>query len=703
MSVTAAALLLTVSCGRQSQIKDGFTGSESCRQCHEKFYNLWDGSRHGLAMQPVTEEMVKSLRCTDTSWISISGSLFRPVITDGSLFVAERRSTADTLYHRALHALGGKYVYYFLTPLPEGKLQVLPLAYDVSRNVWYDNPGSSVRHFTAGSDSALSWMSHLFTFNTSCYSCHVSQLLTGFDITDLTYNTAWREPGINCETCHGPAGEHIRLFSRLDSGVTVSDMRIISVKHFTADQHNSSCGSCHARMIPVKESFLPGESFYDAFDLVTPENHDFYPDGRDLGENYTFTSWEMNTCKDRSDLNCVTCHTSSGRYRFTENPNDACLPCHEQRVDDPEPHTRHKPGGPAGSCVACHMPVTEFAMMKRSDHSFRPPSPAATLEFGSPNACNLCHTDRTPEWANTIVIRERGNYQDSLLILGRLVKEARENNWHNSEIIAEGIKNETFSPVFAAAFIRLADTYNAAEMRSAIIEAGHSRSPLVRASAARALTFPSSGATVGILLKLASDSVRLVRLNAGYALSRVPAAILPATDTALAFSAVRDYATSLIIRKDQWGSWYNLGNFYAGAGEYTRALQSYDMAVRLYPEATEALVNAGFTAYEALLPARAEEYFIRAIESDKGSEAAHLNLALLYGETGRLSEAEQMFYKTLAINPENPVAAYNLAVILSERDLPQALRLSEIAVKNGSDAVKYKALHDLLAKKASEK
>ena len=30
----------------------------------------------------------------------------------------------------------------------------------------------------------------------------------------------------------------------------------------------------------------------------------------------------------------------------------------------------------------------------------RPPTPATSMEFGSPNACNLCHQDKKPAWAD---------------------------------------------------------------------------------------------------------------------------------------------------------------------------------------------------------------------------------------------------------------------------------------------------------------
>src|ERR1017187_8946655 len=38
----------------------GFVGSRSCRECHEKFYQLWSTSFHGLAMQPYTSELART-------------------------------------------------------------------------------------------------------------------------------------------------------------------------------------------------------------------------------------------------------------------------------------------------------------------------------------------------------------------------------------------------------------------------------------------------------------------------------------------------------------------------------------------------------------------------------------------------------------------------------------------------------------------
>ena len=81
-------------------------------------------------------------------------------------------------------------------------------------------------------------------------------------------------------------------------------------------------------------------------------------------------------------------------------------------------------------CIRCHMPMTEFALMRRSDHSMRPPSPAATIEFKSPNACNSCHADKTPQWADRQVRRwHKRDYQASLLAQARLIEAARKRDW----------------------------------------------------------------------------------------------------------------------------------------------------------------------------------------------------------------------------------------------------------------------------------
>jgi formate-dependent nitrite reductase cytochrome c552 subunit len=58
-------------------------------------------------------------------------------------------------------------------------------------------------------------------------------------------------------------------------------------------------------------------------------------------------------------------------------------------------------GSAGSSCIACHMPAIEqtIADINVRSHTFRFVSPAQTEAQKIPNACNVCHTDKTTEWA----------------------------------------------------------------------------------------------------------------------------------------------------------------------------------------------------------------------------------------------------------------------------------------------------------------
>ena len=117
-------LLLTVSFGitraEKSRKTGSYTGSQSCRECHEKFYQLWAPSHHGLAMQPYTAELAqKELRPRKDR--SSSAKLgYRAVIDPGKGYVLEQGPQGKKTYKIA-HVLGGKNVYYFLTPFSRGR------------------------------------------------------------------------------------------------------------------------------------------------------------------------------------------------------------------------------------------------------------------------------------------------------------------------------------------------------------------------------------------------------------------------------------------------------------------------------------------------------------------------------------------------------------------------------------------------------
>ena len=691
------SIALIFSCNQRVQKNQNstadFSGSESCIECHEKFYDLWSPSFHGKAMQPVNAGFVREYALPNSEPIAAEGLHYEMITRDSAMILLEKKEDKTINEFPIVWSLGGHNVFCFLTPLDKGKLQTIPLAYDMNRKSWFNYPESAVRHFMDEEieDEALPWRDAMYTFNTGCYSCHVSQLSTNFDLTTETYQTTWREAGINCETCHGPGGEHIKIFRNLKEGEEAKDVGLIVTTTFTQEQHNASCSPCHAKMIPITPSYMPGDKYFDNYDVTTLEDRDFYPDGRDLGENYTLTGWMMNPCIQESELHCVTCHTSSGRDRNKNNPNNSCLQCHAEIGNDLQAHTLHKPEDGL-TCLSCHMPKREFVgHFLRSDHSFRPPMPEATIRFGSPNACNQCHTDKSPEWANQIVKQQKnGNYQDATLKWAQLIDEARKQDWKNIDKIFDYVNQEKENEVVTASLIRLLVSYNNESKINVLIKALSSESELVRSAAAAGLNGYTSEKVKSALLTACTDEIRLVRINAVASLLVLNEDGYTNEEKTIISKAEQEYITSMTARPDNWSNHYNLGIYHQNKGNVNEALNSYETAARLYPQSLMPLINSSVLYSYIGNATKAEENLKLAVLHAPKNEAANLNLGLLLAEQGKLAEAEKALKTVLEVNPKQAVAAYNLSVIVSQRNMAEAVAYAEMAAEANGNEPKYK-------------
>jgi tetratricopeptide (TPR) repeat protein len=641
-------------------------------------------------MQPMTADLARTFTDAEAGEIRIGKAGYRAAFDATGGWVVEQDGDGETRY-RIDHALGGKNVFYFLTELDRGKLQVLPVAFDVRTGQWFDTAGSALRHFADLEDEAWDWRQPAFTFNTSCHGCHVSQLSTNYDLDTDTYRTTWKEPGINCETCHGPARAHADLFRNDPAGQSQPDWKIIRTTTFAVEQTNEMCASCHAKLMPLTASFPPGGRFFDHYDLVSYEHADFYPDGRDLGENYTYTSWLTSPCARSGQLDCLHCHTSSGRYRFGEDDaNGACLPCHQRRVEESIAHTRHPPGSPGDRCIACHMPRTEFARMVRSDHSMRPPTPAATLQYGSPNACNLCHTDRDPAWADRLVREWRGrDFQAPVLERAGLIDAARRREWSRLPDMLAFVDGGGGDDSVTTSLIRLLRSCDDERVGPVLLGALRHPSPLVRAAAAEALGERLTAGAVQPLLRATADAYRLVRVRAAAALAGVPPRSVPMEFRDDLSRAVNEFTQTALSRPDDWTAHYNIGNYLMAGNDPEGAVAAYGIASRLRPDAAAPLVNAALAYNRMDRNTEAEAVLRQAITRDPESEAAHYNLGLLLGEVGRAEEAAAVMETVLGINPEAAAAAYNLCVLRAEERPAAAIDLCRRAAEIDPDNPKY--------------
>jgi len=650
----------------ESASSTDYSGTQSCRECHEKFYKLWAPSHHGLAMQPFTAQLVQTRLTTQDKDLVIGGSGYRVELNGERGWVRESGPKEKKKYP-IVHAMGGKNVYYFLTPMDRGRLQVLPLAYDVQRKSWFDTALSGIRHFQDIEEEPIGWKDPEYTFNTSCYGCHVSQFTRNYDPKTDTYNSVWREPGINCETCHGSAVEHVRVCRRAAADKPPEDLKIAVIRppKYSRKISGDACAICHAKASPLTVSYQPGDDFFDHFDLGILDSPDYYPDGRDLGENYTYTQWLMSPCAKSGQMDCLHCHTSSGRFRFTDDTkNNACMPCHAERVKNASAHSHHPEGSAGSQCISCHMPKTEFARMRRSDHSMLPPTPATTIAYKSPNACNVCHQEKNAAWADGWVRQWRKrDYQAPVLHRASLIDAARRRDWEKLPAMLEYLGSNNHDAVFTASLIRLLRPCNDDRKWPFLIRALEDPSPLVRASAAESLGDRIDDETVKSLSAVIQDKSRLVRVRAASAMAAVPRGLLDARTAAAFDKASGEFEATLDARPDYWASHYNMGSFYLAQRDYRQAAAFYETAIRLQPRLIQPYVNISF-AYNALgLNDKAVQSLRRACELGPKSLEANLNLGLLLGEMGHLEEAAAHLQKAAELDPKSAVALYNLGVI----------------------------------------
>jgi tetratricopeptide (TPR) repeat protein len=667
-----------------------YAGSAGCRDCHERFYKIWSTSMHGLAMQPYTPTLAKASLTPQHQDVVIGRCRYRADIKEG---VVVEKGPKGTKKYKIRHVLGGKNVYYFLTPLEKGRLQTLPVAYDVNKKDWFDTAASGIRHFPGGErGQAVNWKEAPYTFNTACYSCHVSQLSTNFDPKTDTYHTTWSEPGINCETCHGPSAEHNKIAKATPKGEPLPKLKIINTKTMTKEQRNDLCSSCHAKASPLTLEYKPEERFFDHFDLVTLEDPDYYPDGRDLGENYTLTSWRMSPCAKSGKLDCIHCHTSSGRYRFKEEgkANEACMPCHAERVKNATAHTHHPAGSPGSRCISCHMPMTAFARMNRTDHSMLPPTPAAAMAYKSPNACNICHRNKDAGWADKYVRQWRTrDYQAPVLKRAALIDAARRRDWSTLQEMLAYIQSKDRDEVFATSLIRLLRSSPDERIAPVLLTVMKDPSPLVRAAAIENISLRPSRDSLQVLLDATGDEYRLVRTRAAAGLAGYPTNQLSGEVKAKVEKANEEYLAFIMARPDQWTSHYNMGNYRLSRGELKEAVASYQSALKLEPRAVLVMVNLSIAYARIGENDNSEKYLKEALKTAPDSAQVNFNMGLLKAEQNDLKDAEKYLKAALKADPQMAQAAYNLCVIASKDRIDEAISWCRKAAYLRPDEPRY--------------
>lgn len=177
-----------------------------------------------------------------------------------------------------------------------------------------------------------------------CIACHSST-----SVVEGKLNLETMIPGINCEGCHGPGGEHVELMKAPKKS---GDKGIMNPGHFDNEGMTQYCGSCHRTWAQVQQM----------------------PHARGM-VNVRFQPYRIfsSKCYDFDDrrIGCTSCHDPHDSGRKAASFYDSkCQACHSSGGEKKLPLCR---AGKTSGCVSCHMPEYEIpgSHHKFTDHRIR--------------------------------------------------------------------------------------------------------------------------------------------------------------------------------------------------------------------------------------------------------------------------------------------------------------------------------------------
>ncbi len=414
-----------------------YAGSEKCARCHVGIYLRWSQSGMAKMLRPYSgENIIGDFEKNNQFYADhdavyqngkskdAPGPLFaRMVVRRGRHFFEIRQS--DGLWHSypVDYTIGSKWQQAYATKLPNGQIHVFPIQYNVLEKKWLnywkviDAPGterSNLNDWEKLDDST--------NYQMNCAVCHTSQLRNarggGYDPDHLVF----REPGIGCEMCHGPSAQHVetmtagRLYQKPPLEPPVAFDKI-SNRDFVA-----ICSQCHMQS-NLHAANPRGELNYSTKETFFIKNASlpldeftrgaYFKDGRFRQTTFIVEALERSQCFRKGQASCGTCHNphvhnesaNPTSLKFQDQPDLMCTGCHSQfrEAARATAHTHHPLNTEASRCVSCHMPrIVDAVLFRARSHQIDDiPNAAMTLRFGqqeSPNACLLCHAEKTPQW-----------------------------------------------------------------------------------------------------------------------------------------------------------------------------------------------------------------------------------------------------------------------------------------------------------------
>ncbi|MCG8306591.1 MAG: tetratricopeptide repeat protein [Cytophagales bacterium] len=640
-----------------------YVGSETCKSCHEKEYNDWEGSHHDRAMMVADEQSVLADFNTTFTNQGVTSKFYKK---DGRFFV--NTEGTDGVYNdfEIVYTFGIEPLQQYIVEFPRGKFQCLRTAWDTEKNEWFDlYPDMKLVH-----DEWIHWTKGGLNWNTMCSDCHSTLVKKNYTPVKDSYNTSYSIINVSCEACHGPGKEHVEITEseafKNDPDTLNRDIgKLYMGKYTLPKQMVDDCARCHSLRTQYTEYYDHEGIYMDHYAPDLLRDGIYFADGQILGEVYVYASFIQSKMY-AQNVKCNDCHNiHSLELKF--QGNELCLQCHEPEKYDAKAHHFHQMKTEAAECISCHMPGRIYMGNDfRRDHSFRVPRPDLSARYGVPNTCNEsgCHDDKSAAWAAKAVKEwygpDRASHFSDVLALGRTREPEAVHPLINLAV-------DKTQPAIArsTAVMYLGETIEPAAYQ-AITSLLSDPEPLVRYTSARSIDQLPPQERARLLPKLLVDDVRSVRIAALGSLVGVPKNLMSKLDQANYDNVFKEYWTGLQLRSDFPGGQMEIAQYYEKTGNPSLAEQAYARAIELDSYYNPARMNLASLYYAQQRFDEAEALFKKVIELEPTFGQVYYSLGLLYAEQNKMLEAVEYLKQAAEKIDYNDRVSYNYVLVLQQ-------------------------------------
>ena len=681
---------------RSAENKTGQTaeyrGRESCKECHEKQYDLFQGSDHDMAMDVAGEETVLG-DFSDVTYthLGITSRFYR---SDGKFMVHTEGPEGIMDDYEISFVFGIRPLQQCLITFPGGKYQCLPICWDTRPE---EEGGQRWFHIYQDEritpDDLLYWTHITQNWNYMCAECHSTNLRKNFSYSEKVYRTTWSEIDVSCEACHGPGSDHIDWAERVEAGSSpdiVPNMGLVvrlkdtdnatwvfDTDSLTArrsvprrsDELVQMCSRCHSRRAVSTEDYYHGGSLLDTHWPSLLEEDLYFADGQILEEVYVYGSF-LQSKMYKAGVVCKDCHEPHSGKVFVQG-NALCYRCHMATEYGARKHHFHDPAKAGASCFDCHMPERTYMVVDpRRDHSIRIPRPDLSDKLGTPNACNQCHKDKPIQWATGYLEQWYGKELLNREHYGEVFWAGRRRYPEAHKGLLRLACDREQAPMIRATAISLLGGYPDPATSDLLRLMINDPDPLIRYATFSVVQFGDPELIRDLAVPRLRDSVKLVRLMAASSLTAVPRNMVPVASTGLLNAALEEYNASLMINADHPSTHMNFGNLYLNTGDYEKAEASYREAIELEPGLVGPYINLADLYRRLDRDDEGEKVLKSALERYPELAAIHYALGLLKVRQGEHEEALVYLRNAAIYDPVDPQYSYVYGIALNSQNRP---------------------------------